>query len=191
MKRYRNDDDTNDEYWVQTLETEYDISYRGSICQAGGNEFVSLLRNAAQQLTTMKHMRPIVIYLSSNGGDVFVGFTIYEQIRELVHSGCEIEVVAEGFVASAATLVLCAASKRRMRKTATLLIHSIISSGGEWLKPTEMEVETHNTFKLMEILKNVYKRHSNLKKTALEKLLDKDAYLSFDDALALDLIDGS
>ena len=102
-------------------------------------------------------MRSIVVYLASSGGDVFTGFTLYEHIRELVHSGIQIEVVAEGFVASAATLLLCAASKRRMRKTAILLIHSIISSGGNWLKPTEMEIETHNTFKLMEILKMVYR----------------------------------
>lgn len=72
--------------------------------------------------------KPIWIILDSCGGDVFAGLGIFDTIRAAVASGAEINILGKGLVASMATAVLQAGSKRFVLPHTQFLVHEISQS---------------------------------------------------------------
>lgn len=69
--------------------------------------------------------QPIWILLNSPGGDVLQGFAIYDLIKGLVNKGVTINILAIGMVASMATAILQAATKRFALPNTQFLVHQI------------------------------------------------------------------
>lgn len=67
---------------------------------------------------------PVVIHISSEGGSVFQGFTIYNRILELRRKGIKVIARIEGLCASIATLIALAADEVEMSETAQWMIHN-------------------------------------------------------------------
>ena len=66
----------------------------------------------------------ITIRLTSNGGNAYWAFGIYDTLREISKSGKEVRIIVEGLAASAAAMiVLQGADKRLAYPTASFLLH--------------------------------------------------------------------
>ena len=72
--------------------------------------------------------KPIYIVLNSPGGDVFQGFAIYNFIKAFVNKGIEINIIGVGNVASMATVILQAATRRLSLPQTQFMIHQISQS---------------------------------------------------------------
>ena len=153
------------------------LYYRGEIKEPHVTKFVRKLREASDARREASSSQPNVVYLSSHGGCVYGGITMYEHVR-MVAATTPVHTVVDGFCASAATLPFLAGTQRTVCESATMLVHAVSSSmWGGW-KPRELREESENLDTLMELLTAIYARHSSAKPKALRKLLEKDKLLT-------------
>lgn len=128
----------------------------------------------------------ITVFLNSSGGDAYAGLCMYEHIR-LVTQLVPVHVIVDGYVASAATLPLLAASRRFMCSTAFLMMHEVRT--GMSGKPKELRQEADNVSKLMETMVTIYKRHSTLTRAKLLEILSREIDFSAGECLEMGLVD--
>ena len=126
----------------------------------------------------------ITIHLQTEGGCVVCGFNVYDLLRSLKE--VTIEVICEGEVTSAGTIMLLGATERKMRANSVLLIHEI--SGGCWGKFSHMKDEMCNLEMLSKRLTNLYKENTNITGRTLKGLLTKDIYFDATTSLKAGLI---
>lgn len=181
------DSDSETEHTVIKFVEPNLIFYRGEIKEPEATKFCIKIRKAVSKLRNST--LPVKIFLTSGGGDVYAGISMYEHII-MMKKKHDITVIADGFVASAATLPLMAATNRQMCPHATLLVHAITSyySWGSF-KPKQLKEESDNLETLMKILKSIYRRHCKIKDKNLEKLLEKDKLLTFEDCMKFGFVD--
>lgn len=118
----------------------------------------------------------IKLCINSTGGCMYSGFAGMDYIRTLVENGIEIETIAYGLCASAATFLLLGGSKRSMGKNAYILIHQLSDSiGGTF---GELQCSMKNNKKYMKHFRRMYNEYTEIPEEYLEKLLTKDIVLS-------------
>lgn len=117
----------------------------------------------------------ITIYIKSEGGDIFEGFSAMDHIEN-----CKVPVttVADGCCASAATFMFLAGNKRTMNRHSFLLIHQI-SMDGLWGKYEEIKQEVENSDKFMETIRNIYRDKTKIPPKKLDEFMKKDVYLTY------------
>ena len=74
----------------------------------------------AEYETNKKHRGPVIVELSSPGGNAYDALAFWARIK---NSPKDIHIYAFGLIASAAVLVLAAGDKRIMSKTAWVMVH--------------------------------------------------------------------
>ena len=130
---------------------------------------------------------PIYLHINSYGGSVFAALAIIDSIKDC-QKKVPVHTIIEGCAASAATLIGCVGSKRYIKKHAFMLIHELRS--GVWGKYSDLEEEMDNLKKLMTVIVDIYKDHSNMKnKKTLLNLLKKDSWWTSEDCLKKKLVD--
>ena len=127
---------------------------------------------------------PIYIHISSQGGYVYHALSVVDAIKR-----CRVPVysVVEGPVASAGTFISMVCQKRFICPHAFMMIHQL--SGGVGGKMGEISDEYTNLTELMELIKQLYREHTQLSKKALSRLLKHDLYLNAKKALKYGLAD--
>ncbi|OGM98271.1 MAG: hypothetical protein A2915_04095 [Candidatus Yanofskybacteria bacterium RIFCSPLOWO2_01_FULL_41_34] len=68
---------------------------------------------------------PIWLFLNSPGGDVGQGFAIFDLMKALTAAGCEVNVLGVGYVASMATAIMQAGTKRYSFPNTQFLVHQV------------------------------------------------------------------
>ncbi len=85
------------------------------------------VKECINQLTTWSRQNPkgahIEIQINSPGGGVIEGFALIDFLHDLRHKGHTIDIVALGWAASMAGVILQAGDRRVMGENAILLIH--------------------------------------------------------------------
>jgi ATP-dependent protease ClpP protease subunit len=111
-----------------------------------------------------------------------------DYIRTLTKKGINIETIAYGFCASAATFLLLAGNKRLMGENSFILIHqlSVEGNGGCY---AELMADMKINKKLMKHFRKVYTKYTNIPEDVLEKLMSKDVILSADKCLSYSIVD--
>jgi ATP-dependent Clp protease, protease subunit len=131
---------------------------------------------------------PIYIYLQSNGGEIFAALSVLGRIESLKAQGFAIHTIVEGFCASAGTLISVGGTKRLIRKYSCMMIHQL--SGGAWGKYSELKDEQQNLDLLMKTIQDIYKKYTKINKSDLNEILKHDIYLSAENSLEKNLVDG-
>jgi len=116
----------------------------------------------------------ITIYIKSEGGDIFEGFSAMDHI-----DNCKVHTttVADGCCASAATFMFLAGDRSIMNNHSFLLIHQI-SMDGLWGKYEEIKQEVENSDKFMETIKHIYREKTKIPSKKLDEFMKKDVYLT-------------
>ena len=127
---------------------------------------------------------PIHVYIHSHGGCVHSGLSMMDHI-----ANCPVEVYTygDGLVASAATLMLLAGSKKYMYSSTRVLIHSISTTF--WGKFEDLKDEVSNIDDLMKTLKKVYTTYAKIPEDKLERLLTRELYLSGEQCVEYGIVD--
>lgn len=128
--------------------------------------------------------KPISMYINSPGGVVTAGLAIYDTMQYIkpdVHTLCI------GQACSMGSLLLAGGAKRFALPNARIMIHQ--PSGGARGQASDIEIQAKEILSLRERLNQIYVKHTGQKLSAVEKAMDRDNFMSAEQALAFGLID--
>ena len=130
--------------------------------------------------------KDISMYVNSPGGVVTSGLSIYDTMEYIRP---DVSTVCIGQAASMGSLLLMAGSnkKRYCLPNARIMTHQ--PSGGFQGQATDIEIHAKEIIGLRSRLNNLYVKHTGKKLAEIESLMDRDTFLSPDDALKMGLID--
>ncbi len=133
--------------------------------------------------------KDIQLYVNSPGGSVSAGLAIYD-IMQFVK--CEISTTCIGMAASMGSLLLCAGAegKRSCLPHSQVMIHQpLIHGGGISGQASDIEIHAKEIIKTKNKLTEIYVKHTGQKFDFLTEKMDRDNYLSADEAKEYKLID--
>ena len=126
------------------------------------------------------------IQINSPGGSVFEALAIYNTLKSYTGG---VNIIVDGLCASAATLVLCAGSRISAASNALFMIHqpAYMLEGNYNL--TDLEKFQNSLDKVKNSILDVYEGKLNKPRAELEKMLDKETWLTAAEALEIGFID--
>jgi ATP-dependent Clp protease protease subunit len=130
--------------------------------------------------------KDISMYINSPGGIVTSGLSIYDTMEYIKP---DVSTVCIGQAASMGSLLLTAGAdkKRYCLPNARIMTHQ--PSGGFQGQASDIEIHAKEILNLRSRLNGIYVKHTGKKIAQIEALMDRDTFLSPEDALKLGLID--
>jgi len=130
--------------------------------------------------------RDIHLYVNSPGGLAYAGMAIYDVMQ---HVRCEVSTVCVGMGMSAAAMILCggASGKRYAVPSAKIMIHQ--GSAGARGAPRDMEIHLREVLATTRRMAEIIAHHSGRPIDEVERDIDRDYYMTADEAMAYGLID--
>jgi ATP-dependent Clp protease, protease subunit len=130
--------------------------------------------------------KEIAMYINSPGGVVTAGLAIYDTMQFIRP---KIQTLCVGQAASAASLLLCAGNKgeRHALANSRVLVHQ--PSASFYGQAADIARHAEEVVKLKRRLNEIYAKHTGRTVAEIEKALDRDTYMTAEDAKAFGLID--
>jgi ATP-dependent Clp protease protease subunit len=130
--------------------------------------------------------KDINLYINSPGGVVTAGLAIYDTMQYI---RCDVSTMCIGQAASAASLLLMAGTKgkRYALPNSRVMIHQ--PSGGAQGQATDIEIQAREILYLRNRLNNIYVKHTGQAIEQIERDMERDRFMSGDEAKAYGLID--
>ena len=130
--------------------------------------------------------KDIAFYINSPGGVVSSGLAIYDTMQYI---RSPVSTVCIGMAASMGSLLLTAgaAGKRFALPNARIMVHQ--PSGGAQGQATDIDIQAREILFTRRLLNNIYVKHTGQPVEAIERKLERDTYMSAEDARDFGLID--
>jgi ATP-dependent Clp protease protease subunit len=130
--------------------------------------------------------RLIRLYINSPGGQIYAGMAIYDTMQQL---SAPVQTVAVGVTASFGTVLLAAGTpgQRFALPNATIHIHQPL--GGTQGQATDIEIQAKEILRQREKINKILADHTGQPLETIERDVERDFYLSAEDALQYGLID--
>jgi ATP-dependent Clp protease, protease subunit len=130
--------------------------------------------------------KDISMYINSPGGIVTSGLAIYDTMEYIRP---DVSTVCMGQAASMGSLLLTAgaAGKRFSLPNARIMTHQ--PSGGFQGQATDIEIHAREILDLRQRLNGIYEKHSGKTIKQIEKIMDRDTFMTAEDAKNFGLID--
>jgi ATP-dependent Clp protease protease subunit len=130
--------------------------------------------------------KEISMYINSPGGVVTSGLSIYDTMQYIKP---KVSTLVIGQAASMGSLLLCAGEKgmRYSRPNSRVMVHQ--PSGGFQGQATDIMIHAEETLKLKRRLNEIYSHHTGQDVDAVEAALERDRFMTAEEAKAWGLID--
>ena len=130
--------------------------------------------------------KEISMYINSPGGVVTSGMAIYDTMQFIRPA---VATLCIGQAASMGSLLLCAGEKgmRYALPNARILLHQ--PSGGYQGQASDIERHAEDIIKMKRRLNEIYVRHTGQEYETIDRTLDRDYFMSAEDARSFGLID--
>ena len=130
--------------------------------------------------------KDISFYINSPGGVVSSGLAIYDTMQYI---RSPVSTVCIGQAASMGSLLLCAGApkKRYALPNSRVMVHQ--PSGGAQGQATDNEIHACEILTLRKRLNEIYVKHTGQPIEAIERKLERDSYLSAEEARDFGLVD--
>ena len=130
--------------------------------------------------------KDIFMYINSPGGVVTSGMAIYDTMEYIRP---DVSTVCIGQAASMGSLLLTAgaAGKRHCLPNSRIMTHQ--PSGGFQGQTTDIEIHAKEIISLRSRLNKIYEKHSGKSLKQIEKIMERDTFMSPDEAKEMGLID--
>jgi ATP-dependent Clp protease protease subunit len=130
--------------------------------------------------------KEISMYINSPGGVVSAGLAIYDTMQ---HIRCPVSTMCIGMAASMGSLLLTAGEDKRRYATpnARIMVHQ--PSGGFRGQASDIERHAADIQKIKRRLNEIYVHHTGRTYDEIEQALDRDNFMSADEAKEFGLID--
>jgi ATP-dependent Clp protease, protease subunit len=173
-------------------ERAYDIFSRllkdRIIFVTGGIEdgMASLITAQLLFLESENPKKEIAMYINSPGGHVHAGLAIYDTMQYI---RCPVSTACIGMAASMASLLLAAGEKgmRFATPNSRILLHQ--PSGGFRGVASDIERHAIDIIAMKRRLNDIYVKHTGQPYEVIEKTLDRDHFMTSEEAKAFGLVD--
>ena len=130
--------------------------------------------------------REISFYINSPGGVVTAGLSIYDTMQFI---RCPVSTLCVGQAASMGSLLLCAGQKgnRFALPNARIMVHQ--PSASFYGQAADIARHALEIVKLKKRLNEVYAKHTGQPVEAIEKMLDRDTYMTAEEAKTFGILD--
>ncbi len=130
--------------------------------------------------------KDVYLYINSPGGSVYAGMAIYDTMQ---HMRSPINTICMGMAASMGSFLLTAGTKgkRSSLPHARIMIHQ--PSGGSQGTAADIEIQAREILRTRSEMNALYSKHTGQSVEQIEKDMDRDRYMSADEAVAYGLID--
>ena len=130
--------------------------------------------------------KEISMYINSPGGQVTSALAIYDTMQYI---RSPVSTVCMGMAASAGSLILTAgaAGQRVSLPNARIMVHQ--PSGGFRGQASDIERHAEDIIKTKRRLNELYSKHTGQPIEVVERTLDRDYFMSAEEALAFGLVD--
>ena len=130
--------------------------------------------------------KDIFFYINSPGGIVTSGLSIYDTMQYI---SPDVVTICMGQAASMGSLLLTAgaAGKRYSLPNSRIMIHQ--PSGGCRGQATDIEIHAREILDLRKRLNKIYVKHTGKELAEIEKAMERDNFMSPEEALNFGLID--
>ena len=130
--------------------------------------------------------KEIHMYINSPGGLVTAGLAIYDTMQ---YVRPPVQTFCIGQAASAASLLLCAGKKgdRFALPNARIMVHQ--PSASYYGQAADIARHAQEIVKLKRRLNEIYAKHTGQTVEAIEKMLDRDTYMTAEEAKSFGLLD--
>jgi ATP-dependent Clp protease protease subunit len=130
--------------------------------------------------------KDIAFYINSPGGVVTAGLAIYDTMQYI---RAPVSTVCMGMAASMGSLLLTAGEKgkRFSLPNGRIMVHQ--PSGGAQGQATDIEIQAREILKTRQRLNEIYVRHTGQPIEQIEAKLERDTYMSAEEARDFGLVD--
>jgi ATP-dependent Clp protease, protease subunit len=130
--------------------------------------------------------KPIYLYINSPGGSVTAGLAIYDTMQ---HIKADVTTICVGLAASMGSFLLAAGTsgKRLALPNSRIMIHQ--PSGGTRGQATDIQIEAKEIVRVRKQLNQIYADRTGQSLEKIEKDMDRDYFMSAQEAQAYGLID--
>jgi ATP-dependent Clp protease protease subunit len=130
--------------------------------------------------------KPIYLYINSPGGSVTAGLAIYDTMQ---HIKSEVVTICVGLAASMGSFLLAAGTKgkRMALPHSRIMIHQ--PSGGTRGQASDIEIEAREILRLRHQLNQIYVDKTGQPLEKIEKDMNRDFFMSAEEAKEYGLID--
>lgn len=165
------------------------VDVKGEVVQSG-NEWLyswygiqAVSPKMVQNTLSRANGQPITVRINSGGGDVFAGCDIYNMLK--TYKG-DVTIEIHGLCASIAS-VIAMAGKCKMSPLAEIMIHNVSTQASGDYRDMEHTVEILK--KANKTISNAYIMKAGLDEKDIKNMMDKETWLTAEEALDLGLID--
>lgn len=130
--------------------------------------------------------KDILLYINSPGGSVTAGMAIYDTMQ---HIKSDVVTICVGLAASMGSFLLAAGApgKRLALPHSRIMMHQ--PSGGTRGQATDIEIEAREIIRIRRQLNQIYADRTNQSVEKIEKDIDRDFFMSAQEAKEYGLID--
>ena len=130
--------------------------------------------------------KDINLYINSPGGSVTAGMGIYDTMKYIK---CDVQTICVGMAASMGAFLLSsgAKGKRFSLPNSEIMIHQPL--GGAQGQASDIAIQAEHILKIKKRMNTILSRNCNQPLEKIEKDVDRDHYMTADEALKYGLID--
>jgi ATP-dependent Clp protease protease subunit len=130
--------------------------------------------------------KDIYLYINSPGGSVYAGMAIYDTMQFL---SCDVNTYCMGIAASMGSFLLAAGTKgkRYALPNSRIMLHQ--PSGGSQGTAADIEIQAKEILYIRERMNRIYSEMTGQPVSKIQEDLDRDRYMSPDEAKEYGLID--
>ncbi|GAN55056.1 ATP-dependent Clp protease proteolytic subunit [Tanticharoenia sakaeratensis] len=150
------------------------------------DQVASLISAQLLYLESVNPAKEISFYINSPGGVVSAGLAIYDTMQYI---RSPVSTVCIGQAASMGSLLLAGGEpgRRYCLPNARVMVHQ--PSGGAQGQASDIEIQAREILIIRQRLNEIYRQHTGQTLEEIERKLERDSYLSAEEAKAFGLID--
>ena len=130
--------------------------------------------------------RRIQMYINSPGGVVYAGLAMYDTMQQI---SAPISTVAVGITASFGTVLLASGEPGLRLALPNATIHMHQPLGGAQGQASDIVIQAEEIVRLKKRLINIFVHHTNQPAEEIERVTDRDVYMTAEEATEFGLID--
>ncbi len=132
--------------------------------------------------------KPILLVINSPGGSVDAGFAVWDQVQMITSP---VTTLVTGLAASMGSMLsLCAGKGQRFATPhARIMIHQPSIHGVVRGQATDLEIQAKEIIKTKALLTDIYHRETGQDRKIIERALDRDSWMSAQEAVDFGLLD--
>ena len=180
------DDDESEELIATVWRKGQSVYFHADVTKRSVCMLFNLLKEASSEALLNNNMidePKIILYIHSNGGDAYAGLSAMDHVSK---NRVPVITCADGFVASAATLILLGGSVRVSLPHSNILIHQLRT--GFIGKFDELKDEMQNSEALMETFKKIYVSKTRMTRKTVDTIILKELNLNAEESMKYGIV---